>query len=50
MSVVDGMIDFEKLIPVLPDGIPVVWELSSRIPKEQISETLSQWKEKFPEA
>ncbi len=45
-----GMIDFKNLIPVLPEEIPVVWELSSRIPKEQIVDALLHWKKVFSES
>jgi sugar phosphate isomerase/epimerase len=44
-----GMIDFTNLLPVLPHGIPVVWELSSRVPNEEIVAALSHWKENFPQ-
>jgi sugar phosphate isomerase/epimerase len=42
-----GMIDFASLLPILPAGIPVVWELSSDVPKEEILSALSLWKKKF---
>jgi len=44
-----GMIDFPSLFSMLPKGIPVVWELNGRVPKEQIVCALSHWKEKFSE-
>jgi sugar phosphate isomerase/epimerase len=42
-----GMIDFTNLLPVLPDGIAVVWEMGAHVSKEDIVLALSHWKEKF---
>jgi sugar phosphate isomerase/epimerase len=43
-----GMIDFANLLPILPDGVPVVWELSPCVTREEIVAALSHWTEKFP--
>jgi sugar phosphate isomerase/epimerase len=39
-----GMIEFASLLPLLPASIPIVWELSPRVTKEEIASALTQWK------
>jgi sugar phosphate isomerase/epimerase len=38
-----GMIEFSNLVPLLPAGIPIVWEMSSRVTKQEIAAALAQW-------
>jgi sugar phosphate isomerase/epimerase len=40
-----GMIDFAALIPTLPVGPPIVWELSSSASKDDIVAALTHWKQ-----
>jgi sugar phosphate isomerase/epimerase len=42
-----GMIDFAALIPSLPVGQPIVWELSSSASKDDIVAALTHWKQRF---
>jgi sugar phosphate isomerase/epimerase len=42
-----GMIDFAALIPSLPPGIPMVWELSSSASKDDIVAALTHWNQRF---
>jgi sugar phosphate isomerase/epimerase len=42
-----GMIDFAALIPSLPVGPPLVWELSSSASKDDIVAALTHWKNRF---
>ncbi|MGI8604818.1 MAG: sugar phosphate isomerase/epimerase family protein [Verrucomicrobiales bacterium] len=44
-----GGVDFDQLMPHVPLGKPVVWEISSRRRKETILEMLPQWRQKFGE-
>jgi sugar phosphate isomerase/epimerase len=45
-----GMIEFTKLVSLVPANTPMVWELDSRVSKEEIGSALSRWKAAFPEA
>jgi len=42
-----GSVDYEKLIPLLPKGIPFIWEMSPNQTHEAIAESLRLWKERF---
>lgn len=42
-----GGVDFDTLMPLVPPGTPVVWEISSRRRKQTIVEALPRWMEKF---
>jgi sugar phosphate isomerase/epimerase len=42
-----GSVDYEKLVPLLPKGIPFVWEMNPSQTGEAIAESLRLWKERF---
>jgi sugar phosphate isomerase/epimerase len=42
-----GGVDFDTLMPLVPRGRPVVWEISSRRRKQTIIEALPKWRERF---
>jgi sugar phosphate isomerase/epimerase len=42
-----GMIDFAGLIPLLPQHVPLVWELSPRVTRDEIMEAQTRWKQTF---
>ena len=42
-----GDVDFEKLLPLLPPDIPLVWELSPGQKVKDVAEGLAKWREKF---
>jgi sugar phosphate isomerase/epimerase len=42
-----GRIDFGRLIPLLPEGVPLVWELHPRRKSGDIKQALAAWKERF---
>ncbi len=42
-----GGIEYDRLIPLLPENCLLVWELSPRMRSEQIRESLGQWKARF---
>ncbi len=42
-----GGVDFDRLMPLVPAGKPIVWEISSRRRKQTIIDALPQWREKF---
>ncbi len=42
-----GGIEYDRLIPLLPENCLFVWELSPRMRSEQIREALGSWKERF---
>ena len=42
-----GAIDYDRLIPLLPDKVPVVWEINPRRKSALIKEALVKWKERF---
>ena len=44
-----GNIDYDKLIPLIPKRIPLVWEMGPRRTAEEIAESLVKWKAKFGE-
>ena len=43
-----GVVPFERLLPFFPHGVPLVWELSSRVSSEDIRAARKLWMEKFP--
>ena len=45
-----GCVDFARLLPLIPKGIPLVWELSPSQKRLQIMEKLGEWQARFPEA
>jgi sugar phosphate isomerase/epimerase len=42
-----GGVDFDKLIPLVPKGIPLVWELSQSQRRAQVEEKSAGWRAKF---
>lgn len=42
-----GQIDFDRLIPLLPPGTPLVWEMSPRRKADEIAAALQTWKTHF---
>lgn len=42
-----GSVDFDQLIPLLPRGIPLVWEMDPRRKSDDIKQALTTWKEKY---
>ena len=44
-----GMVDLEKLVPLLPPNCLFVWEMSPRKTPEQIRKSVAVWKERFGE-
>lgn len=42
-----GCVDFDKLLPLVPRGIPLVWELSPRQKRVEIMERLAEWRARF---
>ena len=42
-----GGVDFEKLLPLVPRGIPLVWELSQSQRRAHVQEQSAAWREKF---
>jgi sugar phosphate isomerase/epimerase len=45
----DGMVDFDKLVPLLPPNCLFVWEMSPRRTVDEIRLSVSRWKERFGE-
>lgn len=44
-----GGVPFERLLPLFPPGVPLVWELSGRASAEDIRAARELWIEKFPQ-
>lgn len=44
-----GGVSFERLLPLFPPGVPLVWELSGRASAEDIRAARELWIEKFPQ-
>ena len=42
-----GSVDYEKLVPLLPKGIPFIWEMNPNQSREAIAESLRLWKQRF---
>lgn len=42
-----GSVDFDQLIPLLPKGIPLVWQMAPRRKSDDIKQALITWKEKY---
>ncbi|CAN5262963.1 hypothetical protein BH23VER1_BH23VER1_05920 [soil metagenome] len=43
-----GTVDFDTLIPILPIGCPVVWEISPSRRSRDIAAALVRWRQEFP--
>lgn len=43
-----GGVDYDRLIPLVPRGVPFIWELSPKRKAEDIKETKKLWEQKFP--
>jgi sugar phosphate isomerase/epimerase len=44
-----GMVDLEKLVPLLPPNCLFVWEMSPRRTADEIRQSVVRWKERFGE-
>lgn len=44
-----GGVAFEKLLPLVPPEVPLIWELAPSQKREQIIEALTAWKKAFPD-
>jgi sugar phosphate isomerase/epimerase len=42
-----GGVDFDRLLPLLPKDIPLVWELSPSQRRAQVAERISEWKARY---
>ncbi len=42
-----GGVDFDKLLPLIPKDIPLVWELNPRQKRSHVIERLAEWKTRF---
>lgn len=42
-----GCVDYDRLIPLLPRGIPYIWEMNPRRTREEIATSLALWRERF---
>jgi sugar phosphate isomerase/epimerase len=42
-----GGVDFDTLLPLVPKGVPLVWELSPRQKRAHVAEGLSEWKSRY---
>ena len=40
---------FETLLPLVPRGVPLIWELAPSQKREEIIEALAKWKSSFPD-
>jgi len=43
----DGGVDYDRLIPLIPAGVPLVWELSPKRQPKDIMAARERWLEKF---
>jgi sugar phosphate isomerase/epimerase len=43
-----GGVDWPRLLPLLPAGIPRVWELSPGNSRARVTEALARWRQAFP--
>ena len=43
----EGSMDYETLMPLIPEGVPLVWELSYRRKKKNIIAAAAPWSERF---
>ncbi len=43
-----GEVPYDDLIPLLPPGVPLIWEMSPRRGRQPILDALAQWRERFP--
>ena len=44
-----GDVDYERLVPLLPENTLFVWEMSPRRKPDEIKESLQRWKQRFGE-
>jgi sugar phosphate isomerase/epimerase len=42
-----GMINFPRLLALVPPDVPLVWEMSPRIPREEIRRAMETWRKRF---
>ena len=44
-----GCVNFDKLLPLLPEGIPLVWELSPSQRRTHVADRVADWKARYGE-
>ncbi len=44
-----GIVPFDKLLPMFPQGVPLVWELSGRVEADDIRHARELWAQQFPQ-
>ncbi len=44
-----GGVDFDRLLPLIPKGIPLVWEMSPTQRRAQVQEKLAEWRTRYGE-
>lgn len=42
-----GGVDFDKLLPLVPRGVPLVWELAPSQRRSHVAERIVEWKSRF---
>jgi len=42
-----GGVDFDNLLPLVPKGVPLVWELSPGQKRAHVAERLAEWKSRY---
>jgi len=47
MAPFTGDIDYEKLMPHIPKGVPFIFEMSPKRTKEEITTALAKWRERY---
>jgi hypothetical protein len=40
-------VEFDKLLPLLPQGIPLVWEMSPSQRRAKVQEMRGVWRERY---
>lgn len=43
-----GMVNYQNVIPLLPQGAPLVWKIPQAVPPQEIRQALLRWDEEFP--
>jgi hypothetical protein len=43
-----GGVPFDELLPLIPEGTPMVWELSKSQKRSKILEAMTAWKLRYP--
>ncbi len=42
-----GMIDYDKLLPIVPPECPLIWEISPRQKKSAVKKAVEEWRERY---